>query len=306
MIRLHVTTAQPRLRMRALTATAAAAALVVALLVILPAAAAPATEGTHARPAARIVSLAPHLTELVYSAGAGALIVGADAYSDYPDAARKLPRVGDAFQVDYERLLALQPDLVLVWDSGTPEAVIERLTGMRLRVERVHTSHLEDIARAIERIGELAGTQATARQHAGEFLADVARLREQSVAENPVRVFYQVTEKPLYTVSGDHLISEVIGLCGGHNIFDDLEQLAPVVSLEAVLARDPEAIITADGAQGDPLSVWRKWPRLRAVSAGNLHTVDADKIARSTTRIIEGARQVCGAIAAARARRASS
>jgi iron complex transport system substrate-binding protein len=254
--------------------------------------------------AMRIVSLAPNLTELVFSAGAGTKLVGADAYSDYPEAARKIARVGDAFQLDYERLIALRPDLVLAWDTGTPEATIERLKGMHLRVERIHTSRLEDIASAIERIGRLAGTEVVARNGAKRFLEQVAELRARAAAPgDPVPVFYQISEKPLYTVNGDHLISEVIELCGGRNVFDDLQQLAPAVSLEAVLARDPEVIITADGAQGDPLSVWRKWPRLRAVARDNLYTVSADKVARPTPRIVEGTKEVCTAIGKARAKR---
>jgi len=254
--------------------------------------------------ASRIVSLAPNLTELVFSAGAGSKLVGADAYSDYPEAARKIARVGDAFQLDYEQLIALRPDLVLAWDTGTPETTIERLTGMHLRVERIHTSRLEDIARAIERIGMLAGTEAVARISAKQFLRQVSEVRARATAPgDPVPVFYQISEKPLYTVNGDHLISEIIALCGGRNVFDDLEQLAPAVSLEAVLARDPEAIITADGAQGDPLSVWRKWPRLRAVALDNLFTVSADKVARPTPRIVEGTKEVCAAIGKARSKR---
>lgn len=260
--------------------------------------------GPAAGSASRIVSLAPNLTELVFSAGAGSKLVGADAYSDYPEAALKIARVGDAFQLDYERLVALRPDLVLAWDTGTPETTIQRLEGMHLRVERIHTSQLEDIATAIERIGMLAGTGDVARNSAKRFLQDVADLRARAAAAgDPVPVFYQISEKPLYTVNGEHLISEIIALCGGRNVFDDLEQLAPAVSLEAVLARDPEAIITADGAQGDPLSVWRKWPRLRAVARDNLFTVSADKVARSTARIVEGTKQVCNAIGKARSKR---
>jgi iron complex transport system substrate-binding protein len=268
--------------------------------------AAPRDGGTQdSGPAAnRIVSLAPNLTELVFSAGAGSKLVGADAYSDHPEAARKIARVGDAFQLDYERLLALRPDVVLAWDTGTPEATIRRLESMNLRVERIHTSRLEDIARAIERIGLLAGTEAVARSEAGSFLAQVSELRARATAPGePVSVFYQISEKPLYTVNGDHLISEVIELCGGRNVFEDLEQLAPAVGLEAVLARDPEAIITADGAQGDPLSVWRKWPRLRAVARDNLYTVSADKVARPTPRIVEGTKEVCDVIGKARSKR---
>jgi iron complex transport system substrate-binding protein len=254
-------------------------------------------------PARRIVTLAPHLTELTYSAGAGDRLVGADAYSDYPPEARALPRVGDAFQVDYERLLALRPDLVLVWTTGMPEPVIERIGQLGVHVERVTTAHLADIAAAIVRIGELAGTRAEAQRAADEYSRQIAALRQKYGGRAPLRVLYQISEQPLYTVSGHHVISELIELCGGRNIFAELEQVAPPVGLEAVLERDPEVIITADGAQGEPLAVWRRWTRMRAVRLDNLYTVSADRVARPTTRIVAGAEQICAVLESARQKR---
>lgn len=261
--------------------------------------------GAESEPARRIVSLAPHLTELAYSAGAGARLVGADAYSDYPPEARALPRVGDAFQVDYERLLALRPDLVLVWTTGMPEPVIERIGELGLRVERVTTAHLADIGTAIVRIGELAGTSAAARQAAETYSGQVAALREKYAGRAPITVFYQISETPLYTVSGHHVISELIELCGGRNIFAELGQVAPPVGIEAVIERDPEVIVTADGAVGEPLAVWKRWSGISAVRLGNLYTVNADRVARSTTRIVGGAEQICSALQSARQKRAA-
>ena len=269
---------------------------------ILPAMAA---EERAAPAAQRIVTFAPHLTELVYTAGAGDRMVGADSYSDYPPAAANLPRVGDAFQVDYERVLALRPDLVLVWTTGMPEPVIGRLEELGLRVERVSISRLQDIAVALRRIGALAGTAPQAERAASAFLDDVAKLRVSGTGREPLTVFYQISEAPLYTVSGKHVISEMIELCGGRNVFAELPQLAPPVGLEAVIERNPQVIITADGAQGDPLSVWRRWPDIRAVRSGDLYTVSADRVARSTTRIVEGARQICAAIDSARRKAAA-
>lgn len=254
------------------------------------------------KPAQRIVSLAPHLTELVYTAGAGDKLVGVEAHSDYPSQARALPRVGDAFQVDFERLLVLKPDLVLVWDSGTPEPVIEKLNRLGLRVQRVSISRLEQIAYALRTIGELAGTATVAEQAAKKYLGEIAALRKSRGQATEVTVFYQISEKPLYTVNGRHLISEAIELCGGKNIFADLAQLAPPIGMEAVIERDPEVILAGDGAQGDPLSVWRKWPQMRAVRQGNLYTVRADSIARSTPRVVDGVRQVCAILDKVRAR----
>jgi iron complex transport system substrate-binding protein len=252
-------------------------------------------------PARRIVSLAPNLTELVFTAGAGDRLAGVDSVSDYPVAVRGLPRIGDAFQIDYERVLALQPDLVLAWVSGTPEPAITRLQRLGLRVERVEVSSLTDIADAIRRIGALAGTGATAGRAADEYLRRIAQLRARRSRVEPVSVFYQISANPLYTVSDRHLISEVIALCGGRNIFAGIGQLAPPVSPEAVLERDPQVILAGDGAEDDPLAMWRRWPRLQAVRGGHLYTVRADHLARATTRVVLGAQQVCALLDQVRA-----
>jgi iron complex transport system substrate-binding protein len=271
--------------------------------VLLAVAMASAVAAAHgATPARRIVSLAPNLTELVYTAGAGDRMVGADAYSDYPAAARELPRIGDAFQVDYERVVALHPDLVLVWNSGTPEPVIARLRQLGLHVERVGTARLEDIASAIRRIGALAGTETHAREAAAEFTTAISELRLRHAHDAPVTVFFQIQAAPLFTINGEHLISDILKVCGGRNIFADLNQLAPPVSLEAVLERNPEVIIAgSDSAKDeDPLAQWRRWPQLAAVKRDNLYFVSADRIARATTRVVEGTEQVCRLLAEAR------
>lgn len=250
--------------------------------------------------ARRIVSLAPNLTELVYSAGAGAYLVGVDSMSDFPEAARRVQRVGDAFQVDYERIITLKPDLVLVWTTGTPEPVIARLQQLKLRVERITIASLDDVAKALRHIGALTGSTAIAQQAATTYLQDLAKLRTSRVSVRPLSVFYEISTEPLYTVSGKHPISEIITLCGGRNIFNDLPQLAPPVSVEAVIERDPQVILTATGAKGDPLELWKRWPKLRAVRTGNLYTLNADHLARATVRIVKGAREVCSVLDEAR------
>jgi len=257
------------------------------------------------RPAERIVSLAPNLTELVFTLGAGERLVGADVFSDYPPEAQQIPRVGDAFQVDYERVLALEPDIVLVWDTGTPEPVIEKLKSLGLRVERISTTQLSDIARALRRLGELTGITAAAEQAAREYTAAIDQLRLEHASEPPITVFYQISSAPIYTINGRHLISELLALCGGQNVFGDLEQLAPPVSLEAVLERNPETILAGDDVRGDPFAIWRPWRNLRAVQLENLYVLRVDRIARATTRIVEGAADICAVLDQARERRVS-
>jgi len=276
-----------------------ALAAAAALAATIPAPATPQQSG----PAQRIVSLAPNLTELVFTVGAGDRLVGADVFSDFPAAAQNIPRVGDAFQVDYERVLSLEPDLVLVWDTGTPEPVIEKLKHLGLNVERISTTQLGDIALALRQVGELTGTRATAEQAALAYSTAIEQLKLEHATDAPISVFYQISSTPLYTINGRHLISEMLALCGGRNMFADLEQLAPPVSLEAVLERNPETILAGDDVRDDPFALWRPWRNLRAVELGNLYVLKVDRIARATTRIVAGVEEVCEVLDRARERR---
>lgn len=251
-------------------------------------------------PAQRIVSLAPHLTELVFSAGAGERLVGVVSYSDYPPAARELPRVGDAFSVDFETVVALRPDLVLAWEGGNPGPIIERLRSLGLQVETFAPVQLDDVARHLRRIGVLTGNEPEADRAAGEYLRTLDRLRTRYSGRRPVRVFYQVSSEPLYTVGGRSYINQIIDLCGGRNIFAGLEELAAVVSLEAVLTRDPELIIAGTSSVGALSDQWARWPRVSAVAAGNLEVVDSSLTARASVRLMDGASKVCEALESAR------
>jgi iron complex transport system substrate-binding protein len=251
-------------------------------------------------PVRRIVSLAPHLTELVFSAGAGERLVGVVSYSDYPPAARELPRVGDAFSVDFETVVALRPDLVLAWEGGNPGPIIERLRSLGLRVETFAPVELDDVARHLRRIGSLTGNESEADRAAGEYLRTLDRLRARYSGKRPVRVFYQVSSEPLYTVGGRSYISQIIDLCGGRNIFAGLKELAAVVSLEAVLTRDPELIIAGTNSAGALSDQWARWPGVSAVAAGNLEVVDSSLTARASVRLMDGAGKVCEALESAR------
>lgn len=248
----------------------------------------------------RIVSLAPHLTELVYAAGAGDLLVGVVEYSDYPEAARSLPRIGDAWRVDMERLLALSPDVVLTWPSGTPDDIIQRLEALKLTHREIATYRLADVPVALRTIGAIAGTTAKAETAAARFDAEIAELRRTYAASRPVRVFIQLDDQPVYTVNGRHIISEVVELCGGRNVFAHLPQLAPPVSIEAVIAADPEVIVSTDDTIADPLAMWRRWTGVRAVRAGAVYSLPSDTMARATPRLVAGTRATCAALDAAR------
>lgn len=254
----------------------------------------------------RLVSLAPSLTELVFAAGAGDSLVGVSAYSDYPAAALGLPIVGDAFTVDQEQLALLRPDVLLVWQSGTPAHVVDELRRSGYRVEVIRTRSLDDIPAALLRIGELAGTAESAALEAARFTDGLSELRARYAAAEPLRVFYQVSRRPLFTINGEHFLSELIGLCRGRNIFADLDELAPTVDVEAIVARDPEVMLASDEAGDDAFAEWQRWPNIAANRYGNQFLMPADEIGRATPRLLLAGEAVCEALAQARRRRAAA
>ena len=248
----------------------------------------------------RIVTLAPHLTELVFAAGAGDYLVGVSAYSDYPPEALELPIVSDAFTVDQEQLAVLAPTLILAWDGGNPTTLIEELSASGYRVEAIRTHGLDDIPVAIEHIGELAGRESPASDVARMFQRGIAELKDRHSQSSPVSVFYQVSSRPLYTVGGTHYISDIIALCGGRNVFDDLSDLAPAISVEAVIDRNPEAMLAAYAGGDAAFEIWDRWPHVRATQSGNRFTVDADSIGRPSLRLVDAASAVCEHLQTAR------
>ncbi len=246
-------------------------------------------------PAQRIVTLAPHLAELAYLAGAGERLVATVEYSDYPAAAAGLPRIGDAFRFDLEQLLALEPDLVIAWDSGNPDAALAAMDQLGLAVWRTEIRTLDDMARLIGDLGRAAGLDSSAR--AREVERRWSDLKQRHADREPVRYFYQVAERPLYTVSGDHLISHGLAACGAENVFDDLPALAPQIDPEAVLLADPDVLVAGRLDDGDdPLASWRAWPRLAAVRDGALFYLPADLINRATPRLLDAVEMACDLI----------
>ena len=254
----------------------------------------------------RIVALAPNLTELVFWAGAGERLVGVSAYSNHPPAALELPIVGDAFMIDHERLAVLEPDLLLVWEGGTPAHVIDELRAIGYRVEAMRTNSVADVARAIVRIGELTGYAETANLTAATFEQRLAEIAAAHRDRPDITVFYQVSARPLYTVNGGHFVSEIIELCGGSNVFGDLGELAPTVEVEAVVERDPEVFLAGSDAGQDAFSEWQRWPQIAANRYDNRFILPGDVISRATPRLLDGAAAVCDVLEEARKRRDSS
>ncbi|HKU01127.1 MAG TPA: cobalamin-binding protein [Paraburkholderia sp.] len=267
---------------------------------------------TLAAPARRVISLSPHATELIYAAGGGAKLVGAVAYSDYPPQALSVPRVGDNRALDLERIAALKPDLIVVWRHGNAQRQIDRLREMHIPLFFSEPHRLDDVATSLTRLGVLLGTQKTAENAALAYRREIAQLRARYAQRAPVSVFYEVWDQPLMTINGEHMISDVIALCGGRNVFAALRPLVPTLSTEAVLAANPDAIVTASQGATVPdrplpaLAHWRAWPQLRAVARGNLFAIDGDLLTRPGPRIAQGAAQLCKDLDRARARDANA
>ncbi len=256
------------------------------------------------QPAQRIVSLAPHVTETLYAAGAGERMVGTVEYSDYPEAAKKLPRVGGYVRVNLEAIVGLKPDLVVAWKSGNSAAHIEKLRGLGIPVFISQPDRMDDVAKNLEAYGQLLGNSEGA-QAASNFRKRLADLRSRYGQRPKVRVFYQIWKEPLMTVGASQIISDAIRLCSGDNVFGNIEQMAPRVTVEAVLATNPEAIVASGMGDARPewLDDWRRWPKMTAIARNNLFFIPPDLIQRHTPRMLDGAERLCQHLETARSRR---
>ena len=251
-------------------------------------------------PAQRVVTFAPHFAEMMYAIGASEQLVGVSAWSDFPREVLELPHIGDAFSIDQEQLSLLQPDLLLVWESGMPAHTVDDLRARGYRVETIRTRNLEDVAAAIVRIGDLTGHAGTAAAAASEFTGALESLRARYRDASPIDVFFQISTRPLYTVNREHFISEIIALCGGRNVFADVEGFAPSVSVEAVIDRDPEVMLAGTNLGDGAFEEWARWPNLAANRYGNLFLLPDETIGRPSPRLAMAARSVCIALDRAR------
>ena len=252
-------------------------------------------EVTLSQPAERIVALAPHIVENLYSAGAGDRLVGVVSYSNFPVPAQEIPEVGSYNAFSLEQIVALQPDLVVMWGSGNGMQTLAQLEGLGIPVYVSELRQLSDVPDSIRRLGQLAGTVIASEQESRRIEAALDTLRNRYAGQRQVGVFYQIWNEPLQTVNGEHLISEVIALCGGRNVFSDAASLAPRISIESVLLRDPEAIVASGMGKARPewLDQWRDYPSLTAVSNGSLFFINPDHEQRPTARVLLGAGHLC-------------
>jgi iron complex transport system substrate-binding protein len=251
----------------------------------------------------RIVSLSPHLAEVAFAVGAGDRLVGVSAFTDYPEQAAQIPVIANNGRVDLERLVALKPDLVLAWQSGNPARDIERLERLGFAVFVTEARRLADIPRVLRLVGRALGGVEHAERAARDTEARIAALERRAPAGQALPVFVEIWHQPLITVSGEHLISDALRLCGGRNVFSGARLLTLAVSREALLAARPQAVIMSSGAgtQSQQAARWRDaLPSLPAVKNGALHAVDPALLHRQGPRLLEAAEVLCGKLDLAR------
>jgi iron complex transport system substrate-binding protein len=258
---------------------------------------------TLAGPAKRIITLAPNLAELLFAAGAGTQLKAVVEYSKFPTQVAQLPRVGDAFRIDLERILQYEPDLVIAWKSGNSQTALQKLKQLGITVWQIEITRPGDIAEVVENMSRAAGTEAEGVVVAGQLRDRLMRLRQQNSDKTPVDYFYQIAARPLYTVNGQHIISRSLEVCGGVNVFSDLLALAPQISRESVILANPQAMIAPETSGEAPaLQGWQEWPRLQAVQNNSMIYLPADEISQATPRLLDSIELACKLLDKVRAR----
>lgn len=262
------------------------------------------------RPAARVITLAPSLTEMLFEAGGGDKLVGTVEYSNFPPAALKVERVGSNQKLDLERIASMKPDLVLVWYHGNALREVDRIHALGIPMFYLEPHSIADIPSVLERIGQLVGTEKQAQDAAQRFRTRHAALRTQYASRPSVNVFYQISAKPLMTVNDEQIISDVIRLCGGRNVFGKEPMLVPRLSTESVVAINPDVILAANiesssaeavrSPDGPHVSSWSTFSNMKAVRNGQVWLIPGDQISRHGPRILDAAQAVCTALDAAR------
>jgi iron complex transport system substrate-binding protein len=254
-------------------------------------------------PAQRIITLAPNLAELLFAAGAGTQLKAVVEYSNFPTQVTQLPRVGDAFRIDLERILEYEPDLVIAWKSGNSQIALQKLKQLGITVWQIEITRPEDIAEVVENMSRAAGTEAEGVAVARQLRDRLTHLQQQNSDKTPVDYFYQIAARPLYTVNGQHIISRSLEICGAVNVFSDLPALAPQISRESVILANPQAMIAPESPGEAPaLQGWQEWPRLQAVENNSLIYLPADEISQATPRLLDSIELACKLLDKVRAR----
>lgn len=248
--------------------------------------------------AERVISLAPHLTEMMYSAGAGNQLVGTVNYSDYPSEAKKLAIIGGYSNLNYEKIISLNPDVVLYWQGGNQAQAIKRLQQLGINVLSFKEKTLDDIPQTILKLGKRFHTENHARKISQQLTQQLQQLKTTYQHHHKVTVFYQIWDAPLMTIGKPQFLNEAIELCGGQNIFNDQLQPAPQVSLESVLARNPQIILLGGQKQKQQQwqTYWQQFTQLHATQNQQIYLLNADHFQRPTARLIHALPALCQTI----------
>lgn len=249
----------------------------------------------------RVITLSPHLAEMLFNLGALNTLVGVSAYTDFPEELKNLPNIGDAFVLDIEKITILEPDIILAWESGTPRNIVDELVNLGFKVKIIKSKTLEDIASSILLLGDVVGKKNEAKKIANEFKTSIKYLKDTFQKKKKLKVFFQIDEKPIFTIGGSHFISELINICGGINIFSDVKQTAPSISEESVVSRDPEVIFSRDLASNKmKLKIWEKFDNMSAIKLDNLFYLNARELERPTSGLVNAGKEICSKLEQAR------
>ncbi len=259
--------------------------------------------------ARRVIALAPHSVELIYALGAGDRLIATTEFADYPEAARSVPRIGGYNGIQIEKVLALNPDLIVAWESGNKSQDIERLESLGLDVFRSRIVSIDAVATELRALGKLLALETTAEAIAQAYEAKLASIREANMSKPPVRFFYQLWLEPLKTLTAESWVNEILHSCGGENIYPHHDGSAyPQVSLEGVLIGKPEVIIVPShhGTARATIDHWQQWPEIPAVRNAHIYSFDGDILHRASLRILQGLEEVCAVFDQVRAKRAQT
>ncbi|WP_373941634.1 vitamin B12 ABC transporter substrate-binding protein BtuF [Vibrio chagasii] len=253
----------------------------------------PSTLATEVTTAKRVVSLAPHATELAYSAGLGDSLVAVSERSDYPPQADKLEKVANYQGIKVEKIIALQPDLILAWPAGNPPRELAKLEQFGFNIYYSKTKSLDSIATNIEQLSQYASDPSIGENNAKQYKEQLNALRLKYKDAEQVSYFYQLSEKPIITVAQGHWPSEVFEFCGGRNIFEDSASPYPQVGIEQVVLNKPQVIFTSQHAIENG-TMWQSWEEeIPAVAKNQIWSLNSDWINRPTTRTLQAIQQVC-------------
>lgn len=254
------------------------------------------------RPPQRIVSLSPGATEMLFAAGAGDRLVATVDYSNVPAAAKRVPRIGDVTAIDLERLVALHPDVVVVWPGGGNPAQIDKIAQLGIPIYRQQVNKLADLPASLRRLGALAADKTVSERAERDIEAQLARMGHEYGRGKHPTVLLEVWNRPIYTVGGTHLLSDALTLCGARNVFGDLQEQGPVIDAEAVIARNPDIIVAAapPGEGASWLNEWKRFPSLNAVSSGRLISFEDQALSRLGPSVVPATEALCKALAADR------